>query len=93
MAKNRFGFIQKKYRQPDYEREVFGSAWAHYKAGNGKVFIVAAHTKKFGSSEWGGTIKGYEVCEQREQVYVLSVVPSQKQAMEELEQLLAENAA
>lgn len=93
MATNRFGFIQKKYRQPDYEREVFGSAWAHYKAGNGKVFIVAACTKKYGSSKWGDTIKEYEVCEQREQVYVLRIVPSQKQAMKELEQLLTENAA
>lgn len=93
MAKNTFGFIQKKYRQPDYEREVFGSAKAYYKADNGKVFIVAACTKKYGSSKWGDTIKEYEVCEQREQVHVLRIVPSQKQAMEELEQLLAENAA
>ena len=44
MAKNTFNFIQKKYRQPDYQREVFGSAKAYYKAGNGKVFIVAACT-------------------------------------------------
>jgi len=93
MATNRFGFIQKKYRQPDYEREVFGSATAYYKAGNGKVFIVAACTKKYGSSTWGDPIKEYEVCEQREQVYVLRIVPSQKQAMKELERLLAENAA
>ena len=93
MAKNTFGFIQKKYRQPDYEREVFGSATAYYKAGNGKVFIVAACTKKYGSSTWGDPIKEYEVCEQREQVHVLRIVPSQKQAMKKLEQLLAENAA
>jgi hypothetical protein len=33
------------------------------------------------------------VCEQRENVHVLRIVPSQKQAMEKLEQLLAENAA
>jgi len=93
MAKNTFGFIQKKYRQPDYEREVFGSAKAYYRAGNGKTFIVAACTKKYGSSKWGDTIKEYEVCEQRENVHVLRIVPSQKKAMEELEQILAENAA
>ncbi len=93
MAKNIFGFIQKKYRQPDYEREVFGSAKAYYKAGNGRELIVAACTKKYGSSQWGADIKEYEVCEQRENVHVLRIVTSQKQAMEELEKLLTENAA
>lgn len=93
MAKNVFGFIQKKYRQPDYEREAFGSARAFYKAGNGRLFIIVPCTTKYQGAQWGKDIVEYQVCEQKECVHVMRIVPSQKRAMEVLEQLLADNAA
>ena len=95
MAKNTFGFIQKKYRQPDYEREVFCSCRAYYKAGNGKLFMVVACPHFLCGEKWGADIDHYEVLRQDEDCcrMIAYEIKSQKKAMEILERLLAKNAA
>ena len=95
MAKNTFGFIQKKYRQPDYEREVFGSCRAYYKAGNGKLFMVVACPHFLCGEKWGANIDHYEVLRQDEDCcrMIACEIKSQKKAMEIMERLLTKNAA
>jgi len=95
MAKNTFGFIQKKYRQPDYEREVFCNCRAYYKAGNGKTFIVEARSYFLTGETWGANIDHYNVLRQDETccIPIRSDIKSQKQAMEIIERLLTKNAA
>ena len=95
MAKNTFGFIQKKYRQPDYEREVFCSCRAYYKAGNGKLFMVVACPHFLCGEKWGANIDHYEVQRQDEDCChgIAYEIKSQKKAMEIIERLLAKNAA
>jgi hypothetical protein len=95
MAKNTFGFIQKKYRQPDYEREVFCSCRAYYKAGNGKLFMVVARPHFLCGETWGANIDHYEVLRQDEDCcrMIAYEIKSQKKAMEIIERLLAKNAA
>lgn len=95
MAKNTFGFIQKKYRQPDYEREVFGSCRAYYKAGNGKLFMVVACPLFLCGEKWGANIDHYEVLRQDEDCcrMIANEIKSQKKAMEIMERLLTKNAA
>ena len=95
MAKNYFGFIQKKYRQPDFEREVFCNCRAYYKAGNGKLFIVVACPRFLRGEQWRGDIDHYQVLRQDEDCcHVIAYgVKTQKKAMEIIEWLLAKNAA
>lgn len=95
MAKNTFGFIQKKYRQPDYEREVFCSCRAYYKAGNGKLFMVVAYPHFLCGEKWGANIDHYEVLRQDEDCcrMIAYEIKSQKKAMEIIERLLTKNAA
>jgi hypothetical protein len=93
MAKNTFGFIQKKYRQPDYEREVFCSCRAYYKAENGKLFMVVAEPHFLVGEKWGANIDHYDVLRQDEGCCrtVRRDIKSQKKAMEILEHCLAKN--
>lgn len=95
MAKNIFGFIQKKYRQPDYEREVFCKCRAYYKAGNGKLFMVVACPHFLCGEKWGANIDHYEVLRQDEDCCrgIAYEIKSQKKALEIIERLLAKNAA
>ena len=95
MAKNTFGFIQKKYRQPDYEREVFCNCRAYYKAGNGKLFMVEACPHFLCGEKWGANIDHYEVLRQDEDCcrMIASEIKTQKKAMEIIERLLTKNAA
>lgn len=95
MAKNTFGFIQKKYRQPDYEREVFSSCRAYYKAGNGKLFMVVACPHFLCGEKWGANIDHYEVLRQDDDCcrMIANEIKSQKKAMEIIERLLAKNVA
>lgn len=95
MAKNSFGFIQKKYRQPDYEREVFCKCRAYYKAGNGKLFMIVACPHFLRSEKWNAPIDHYEILRQDEDCcrVVANDVKSQKKAMEIMERILAKNAA
>ena len=93
MAKNTFGFIQKKYRQPDYEREVFCNCRAYYKSGNGKLFIVVACPHFLCGEKWGANIDHYDVLRQDEDCchMIANEIKSQKKAMEIIERLLAKN--
>lgn len=95
MAKNTWGFIQKRYRQPDYEREVFCNCRAYYKAGNGKIFFVEARAYFLTGETWGARIDHYDVMRQDETCCrpIRYDIKSQKQAMELIERLLAKNAA
>lgn len=95
MAKNQYGFIQKKYRQPDYEREVFCKCRAYYKAGNGKLFMVVACPHFLCAEQWGAIIDHYEILRQGDGCchQISADIKSQKKAMEILEHLLAKNAA
>lgn len=93
MAKNTFGFIQRKYRQPDYEREVFCQCRAYYKAENGKKFIIVACPHFLRSERWGAPIDHYEVLRQDEGCCrgIAYDVKTQKRVMEILERLLEKN--
>ena len=95
MATNRFGFIQKKYRQPNYERELFCNACAYYIAGNGKRFIVEACPHFLSGEKWGARIDHYEIQRHDEdgRRTLAYDIKSQKRAMEIIERLLAKNAA
>lgn len=95
MPKNYYGFIQKKYRQPDYEREVFCCCRAYYKAGNGKLFMVVACPHFLRSEKWGAPIEHYEILRQDEDCCrcIASEIKTQKKAMEILEKVLEKNKA
>lgn len=94
MAKNGFGFIQKKYRQPDYEREVFCKCRAYYKAENGKLFMVVAEPHFLCSEKWGAPIDHYDVLRQDEDCCkpIKTEIKTQKEAMSIIERLLAKNS-
>jgi hypothetical protein len=91
--KNNFGFIQKKYRQPDYEREVFCKCRAYYKADNGNLFMVIACPHFLCAEKWGARIDHYDVLRQDVDCCrpIASDIKSQKKAMEIIERLLAMN--
>jgi len=95
MAKNTFGFIQKKYRQPYYERRVGGCCRAYYKAGNDKLFMVVACPHFLCGERWEANIDHYEVLRQDEDCcrMIAREIKSQKKAMEIIERLLTKNAA
>ncbi len=93
MATNNFGFIQKKYRQPDYEREVFRKCRAYYKAGNGKLFMVVAEPHFLKTEKWGAEIDHYDILRQDEDCCrpIQSNIKAQKRAMALIESLLEKN--
>ena len=95
MAKNTFGFIQKKYRQPDYEREIFCNYRAYYKAGNGKLFMIEACPQSACGEKWGANIDHYNVLHQDEDCckVIAYDIKSQKKVIEIMERLLTNNAA
>lgn len=92
MAKNYFNFILKRYRQPDYYREVFCDACAIYRTGNGKQFIVEARPY-MGSNGWGKEIDHYQILKQTDNCRIVlhDNIKSQKQAMSIIERILAKN--
>lgn len=94
MATNNFGFIPKKYRQPDYEREVFCRANAFYKAENGKLFIVAAMPHYLCSEKWGARIDHFEILWQDKNCrhMIRSGVKTMKETMAIVERLLEKNS-
>lgn len=94
MAKNTYGFIQKKYRQPNYEREVFCKCRAYYKAGNGKLFMVVAEPHYLIAEKWGAPIDHYDILRQDDDCcrVVRSEIKTQKEAMRIIELLLNKNA-
>lgn len=94
MATNKFGFIQKKYRQPNYEREVFCECRAYYKAKNGKLFMIVACPNFLIGEKWGSKIEHYEILRQDEDCCecLAHDIKTQKKAMEIIERLLAKNA-
>lgn len=93
MAVNNFGFIQKKYRQPDYEREVFCKCRAYYKAENKKLFMVVACPHFLCGEQWNARIDHYEVLRQDEDCcrMIAADIKTQKRAMEIIERLLEKN--
>jgi len=93
MAKNNYGFIQKKYRQPDYEREVFCKCRAYYKAKNGKLFMVVAEPHFLKAEMWGADIDHYSILRQDEDCcrVIRSDIKTQKETMSVIERLLEKN--
>lgn len=92
MAKNYFNFILKRYRQPDYYREIFCDACAIYHSENGKQFMIEARPY-MGSNGWGKEIDHYNILKQTDNGRILlhNNIKSQKQAMAIIERLLAKN--
>ena len=93
MATNNFGFIPKKYRQPDYYREVFCYANAIYHAENGKEFIIVAKPHYSVFEKWGARIDHYEVLRQDDDCRrpMSDELKTMKEAMAILEWLLEKN--
>ena len=93
MAKNNYGFIQKKYRQPDYEREVFCKCRAYYRANNGKLFMVEAEPHFLKAEKWGAGIDHYSILRQDEDCcrVIRSDIKTQKETMSVIERLLEKN--
>lgn len=93
MAKNNYGFIQKKYRQPDYEREVFCKCRAYYRANNGRLFMVEAEPHFLMAEKWGADIDHYSILRQDEDCcrVIRSDIETQKEAMSVIERLLEKN--
>lgn len=93
MAKNYYGFIQKKYRQPDYERVVFCKCRAYYKAKNGKLFMVVAEPHFLIAEKWGANIDHYSILRQDKDCCreIRSDIKTQKETMSVIEKLLEKN--
>ena len=90
MAKNSCGFIQKKYTQPVYYKELFGNYNAVYYTKSGKEIMVEACPHHLTSEKFGAKIDHYNILLQepncRKQLYRSIIF--QKQAMELLEKCI-----
>lgn len=64
MAKNILGFIPKRYKQPDYYKELFGSYNAVYIADNDKEFMIEACTHFLCSEKIGERIEHLQILRQ-----------------------------
>ncbi len=87
MAKNQFGFIQKRYKQPIRYREIFLHYNAIYKTVSGKDIMIEARTHFLRSEPIGADIESYDILLQEPDCrrVLRKGIKSQKQAIELLE--------
>lgn len=91
MAKNRYGFIQKRYIQPSYYRELFGLFNAIYITNGGEEIMVEAQVHPLHSGEMlGAQIDHYDVLLKTptSRHMLRSGIQSQKQAVEYVQKLI-----
>ena len=90
MAKNNYGFISKRYRQPDTYREIFGHYNAIYFTKSGGKVMVEAETSYLGSKTIGAEITHYEILRQDPDCRrtLNSGIKTQKKAIELIEKYI-----
>lgn len=90
MPNNNCGFIQKKYRQPDYYKNYFCYYNAVYLTPQGNTLMVEARPHFLRTEKIGAPIESYEIIIQRpdHRQVLHSGIKTQKKAMELLEKLL-----
>ena len=91
MAKNEYGFIQKKYRQPRRYELIFCNWNALYETKQGNTIMVEAIPHCLCSNKHGAKIDRYQILlkEPTCRRPLTREVTTQKQAMEILEKYLA----
>lgn len=94
MAKNTYGFIQKKHRQPHYYKELFCNYNAVYIAEDGTEFMVEANPHFLVAERLGAYIDHYTILRQDSDCrkVIASYVKTQKRAMEIVEKLLEKHS-
>lgn len=91
MAKNQYGFIQKRYIQPSYYRELFGHFNAIYITNGGEELMIEAQVPLLHSGEiLGARIDHYDVLLKTptSRQVLRSDIKSQKQAVQFVEKLI-----
>lgn len=91
MAKNTWGFIQKKYRQPDHYDNFFSYCNAIYYAPSGQEYMIEARPSLLCSEKWGADIDHYEIIKREPDCRrtVATDIKTQKKAMEILIRCMA----
>lgn len=90
MAKNLCGFIQKRYIQPMYYREIFCYYNAIYYTKSGKEIMIEAHPSFLVGEKIGARIEYYDILMQEptHRKVMRTRMPSQKKAIELLERFI-----
>ena len=90
MAKNIYGFIQKKYRQPTFYKEFFCHYNAVYVLENGTELMVEARPHFLVSEHLGALIDHYQILVREPDCrrVLKSDIKTQKKAMELLEKYI-----
>lgn len=91
MATNSYGFIQKKYRQPNYYQQFFCNYNAIYVTQNGTELMVEAVPHYLCSQRFNARIDSYQILirEPNCRRVLAAGIKSQKRAMELLEKYYA----
>lgn len=90
MAKNTYGFIQKKYRQPHYYQELFCKYNAVYITENGTELMVEANPHFLCSEYLGADIDHYQILRRDTDCrrVLADNIKTQKRAMELIEKYI-----
>lgn len=90
MARNGYGFVCKRYRQPKYYREIFGRYNAMYTTDNGKDIMIEAVPSFLVSNPIGKEISYYNILIQEKDCRktLMSRIKTQKAVFEFLDRFI-----